>query len=124
MFMRLFWFKKRLQLSVYRGITGIEAFMKSKLRALAEQDEAVAMASGIPYTIIRVGLLENTPSGKQGFSFEEVFSFIATFTKQLTTTVTFCYYSSNMICGVLSHLMITCTQYTLILSNFVFLYIL
>lgn len=71
-------------MSVYRGISGIEALMKTKLRELAEQDEAIAMASGIPYTIVRVGLLENSPSRKQGFSFEEVYSFIFVFTFQLT----------------------------------------
>ncbi|WCJ39445.1 NAD(P)-binding Rossmann-fold superfamily protein [Euphorbia peplus] len=59
------------QLSVYRGSGGIEALMKSNARKLAEQDESVLMAAGIPYTIIRVGMLENTPGGTQGFNFEK-----------------------------------------------------
>lgn len=46
--------------------------MRGNARKLAEQDESSLKASGIPYTIIRVGMLENTPGGKQGFRFEEV----------------------------------------------------
>ncbi|GFY97194.1 NAD(P)-binding Rossmann-fold superfamily protein [Actinidia rufa] len=59
------------QLSVYKGTVGIQALMNSKARKLAEQDESIVMASGIPYTIIRAGSLQNTPGGKQGFSFKE-----------------------------------------------------
>ncbi|KAL9460798.1 hypothetical protein AB3S75_003910 [Citrus x aurantiifolia] len=59
------------QLSVYRGSGGIQALMKGNARKLAEQDESTLMASGIPYTIIRTGVLQNTPGGKQGFQFEE-----------------------------------------------------
>ncbi|KAM3747212.1 hypothetical protein ACB098_05G019000 [Castanea mollissima] len=59
------------QLSAYRGSGGIQALMKSNARKLAEQDESLLMASGIPYTIIRAGLLQSTPGGQQGFSFEE-----------------------------------------------------
>ncbi|KAL5579537.1 hypothetical protein UlMin_011979 [Ulmus minor] len=59
------------QLSVYKGAGGIQALMKSNAKKQAEQDESILMASGIPYTIVRAGLLENTPGGKQGFSFEE-----------------------------------------------------
>ena len=33
--------------------------MNSKLRKLAEKDEEMVIASGIPYTIIRAGLLQN-----------------------------------------------------------------
>ena len=62
----------RLQLSVYKGTVGIQALMNSKARKLAEQDESIVMALGIPYTIIRAGSLQNTPGGKQGFSFKEV----------------------------------------------------
>lgn len=62
----------RLQLSVYRSSNGIQAIMKNNARKLAEQDEAALMASGVPYTIIRAGTLQNTPGGKQGFIFEEV----------------------------------------------------
>ncbi|KAF3452055.1 hypothetical protein FNV43_RR08151 [Rhamnella rubrinervis] len=59
------------QLSVYKGADGLQALMKSNVRKLAEQDELTLVASGIPYTIIRAGLLQNTRGGKQGFSFEE-----------------------------------------------------
>lgn len=45
--------------------------MNSKARKLAERDEATIIASGIPYTIIRAGLLQNSPGGEQGFSFRE-----------------------------------------------------
>lgn len=46
--------------------------MNSNARQMAEQDEAAVMESGVPYTIIRSGLLKNTPGGQQGFSFKEV----------------------------------------------------
>lgn len=46
--------------------------MKSNAKKSAEQDESVLMTSGIPYTIIRTGVLHDTPGGKQGFTFEEV----------------------------------------------------
>ncbi|XP_038718974.1 uncharacterized protein At5g02240 isoform X2 [Tripterygium wilfordii] len=59
------------QLSVYRSSNGIQALMNSNARKLAEQDEATLTASGVPYTIIRAGALQDTPGGKQGFSFEE-----------------------------------------------------
>ncbi|XAR49898.1 hypothetical protein NMG60_11004073 [Bertholletia excelsa] len=59
------------QLSVYRSTGGIQALINGKARKLAEQDESVAMASGIPYTIIRAGSLQNTPGGKLGFNFEK-----------------------------------------------------
>ncbi|KDP40711.1 hypothetical protein JCGZ_24710 [Jatropha curcas] len=59
------------QLSVYRGSSGVQALMKSGARKLAEQDESTLIASGIPYTIIRVGMLQNTPGGTQGFNFEK-----------------------------------------------------
>ncbi|XP_031105930.1 uncharacterized protein LOC116010589 isoform X2 [Ipomoea triloba] len=59
------------QLSVYRGSSGIQAMLSGNARKLAEQDETVVLASGIPYTIIRTGSLTNTPGGQQGFSFEE-----------------------------------------------------
>lgn len=62
----------RLQLSVYRSSNGIQALVKGNAKKLAEQDESMLMASGIPYTIIRAGILENTPGGKQGFKFDEV----------------------------------------------------
>ncbi|KAL9387693.1 hypothetical protein Peur_020817 [Populus x canadensis] len=59
------------QLSVYRGSGGIQALMKNNARKLAEKDESTLVASGIPYTIIRVGMLQDTPGGTQGFSFEK-----------------------------------------------------
>lgn len=62
----------KLQLSVYSGKSGIQSLMKSNAKKLAEQDESVLMTSGIPYTIIRTGELQNTPGGKQGFTFDKV----------------------------------------------------
>ncbi|XP_058079129.1 uncharacterized protein LOC131227358 isoform X2 [Magnolia sinica] len=59
------------QLAVYRGSSGIQALMNSNARKLAERDEAAVIASGIPYTIIRAGSLQNSPGGEQGFSFKE-----------------------------------------------------
>ncbi|KAG9457321.1 hypothetical protein H6P81_001829 [Aristolochia fimbriata] len=59
------------QLAVYRGSRGIQALMNDKVCKLAEKDEAAIIASGIPYTIIRAGLLQNSPGGQQGFSFKE-----------------------------------------------------
>ena len=60
-------------MSVYRGTGGIQALMQGNARKLAEKDESIVTDSGIPYTIIRAGLLQNTPGGKEGFSFKEVF---------------------------------------------------
>lgn len=62
-------------MSVYRGSGGIQALMKGNARKLAELDESMLMALGIPYTIIRTGMLRNTPGGKQGFRFDEVLKF-------------------------------------------------
>lgn len=45
--------------------------MNSNARKLAEQDENVVKSSGVPYSIIRTGLLKNAPGGQQGFCFEE-----------------------------------------------------
>ncbi|KAK4354523.1 hypothetical protein RND71_026717 [Anisodus tanguticus] len=59
------------QLSVYRGSSGVQAIVTANARKLAEQDESLVMASGIPYTIIRSGLLVNVPGGNQGFNFKE-----------------------------------------------------
>ncbi|KAK4410480.1 hypothetical protein Sango_0121000 [Sesamum angolense] len=64
------------QLSVYRDSTGIQAVMNSNARKLAEQDENVVKSSGVPYSIIRTGLLKNTPGGQQGFCFEEYFKIL------------------------------------------------
>jgi hypothetical protein len=61
-----------MQLSVYRNSGGLQAIMNSKLRKLAERDEEVVLASGIPSTIIRSASLQTTPGGERGFSFTEV----------------------------------------------------
>ncbi|KAF3683902.1 putative developmentally regulated G-protein 2-like isoform X1 [Capsicum annuum] len=58
-------------LSVYRGSSGVQAIVTANARKQAEQDESLVMASGIPYTIIRTGLLVNAPGGNQGFNFKE-----------------------------------------------------
>lgn len=62
----------KLQLSVYSGKSGIQSMMKSNAKKLAEQDESVLMTSGIPYTIIRTGVLQDKPGGMQGFTFDKV----------------------------------------------------
>ncbi|KAK6773370.1 hypothetical protein RDI58_028608 [Solanum bulbocastanum] len=59
------------QLSVYRGSSGIQTIVTANARKQAEQDESLVMASGIPYTIIRTGLLINAPGGNQNFNFKE-----------------------------------------------------
>ncbi|PHT66285.1 hypothetical protein T459_30710 [Capsicum annuum] len=59
------------QLSVYRGSSGVQAIVTANARKQAEQDESLVLASGIPYTIIRTGLLVNAPGGNQGFNFKE-----------------------------------------------------
>jgi hypothetical protein len=61
-----------MQLSVYRNSGGLQAFMNSKLRKLAERDEEVVLASGIPSTIIRSASLQTAPGGERGFNFTEV----------------------------------------------------
>lgn len=45
--------------------------MKGNAVNKAEKEESTLVSSGIPYTIIRAGLLQNTPGGNQGLSFEE-----------------------------------------------------
>jgi hypothetical protein len=62
----------RLQLAVYRNSGGLQAIMNSKLKKLAERDEEMVLASGIPCTIIRTGSLQSTPGGERGFDFTEV----------------------------------------------------
>ncbi|CAM8940736.1 unnamed protein product [Rhodiola kirilowii] len=59
------------QLSVYRSASGILSLLTSNARNMSEQDESMLINSGIPYTIVRAGLLKNTPGGIEGFSFEE-----------------------------------------------------
>lgn len=70
------------QLSNYRGASGVQALIKGNAKKLAEQDEAAVVASGIPYTIIRAGLLQDTPGGNQGFSFEEGSATTGTLSKE------------------------------------------
>lgn len=62
----------RVQLAVYRNSGGLQAIMNSKLKKLAEKDEEVVLASGIPCTIIRTGSLQSTPGGERGFDFTKV----------------------------------------------------
>jgi hypothetical protein len=62
----------RVQLVVYRNSGGIQAILNSKLKKLAERDEEVVLASGIPSTIIRTGSLQSTPGGERGLDFTEV----------------------------------------------------
>ncbi|KAL4195848.1 hypothetical protein AMTRI_Chr04g180330 [Amborella trichopoda] len=59
------------QLAVYKSSSGIQGLMNNKARRLAERDEEAVQGCGIPYTIIQAGLLENSPGGMQGFSFEK-----------------------------------------------------
>uniref|UniRef100_A0A0E0NWF5 NAD(P)-binding domain-containing protein n=1 Tax=Oryza rufipogon TaxID=4529 RepID=A0A0E0NWF5_ORYRU len=54
-----------------KGSGGLQAIMNSKLRKLAERDEEVVLASGIPSTIIRTGSMQSTPGGDRGFDFTE-----------------------------------------------------
>ncbi|EXC04961.1 hypothetical protein L484_002612 [Morus notabilis] len=58
-------------LSVFKAAGGIQALMKGNAVKRAEKEESTLVASGIPYTIIRAGLLRNTPGGNRGFSFAE-----------------------------------------------------
>lgn len=46
--------------------------MNNKLKKLAERDEEVVLASGIPSTVIRTGSLQSTPGGERGFDFTKV----------------------------------------------------
>lgn len=70
-------------MSAYEGSNGLQAIMNGNARKLAAQDESVITSSGIPYTIIRTGSLTNTPGGKQGFSFEEVYASLSSLTFRL-----------------------------------------
>ncbi|XP_038896429.1 uncharacterized protein LOC120084693 isoform X3 [Benincasa hispida] len=70
------------RLSNYRSASGVQALLKGNAKKLAEQDEAVLVASEIPYTIIRAGLLKDIPGGNQGFSFEEGCATTGTLSKE------------------------------------------
>jgi hypothetical protein len=82
----LFFVLTKLQLSVYSGKLGIQSMMKSNAKKLAEQDESVLKTSGIPYTVIRTGELQDTPGGQQGFTFDKV---------QITNFNFFFFYEQN-----------------------------
>ncbi|KAL5682079.1 hypothetical protein ACJX0J_008464, partial [Zea mays] len=55
----------------YRNSGGLHAIMNSKLKKLANKDEEVVVASGIPCTTIRTSSLQSPPSGERGFNFTE-----------------------------------------------------
>ncbi|XP_042384875.1 uncharacterized protein At2g37660, chloroplastic-like isoform X2 [Zingiber officinale] len=59
------------QLAYYKGSGGFQAIMNSKARELADRDEKAVITAGVPYTIIRTGLLQSAPSGDQSFSFSK-----------------------------------------------------
>ncbi|KAI0516267.1 hypothetical protein KFK09_008939 [Dendrobium nobile] len=59
------------QLDVYKGAGVFQAIIKKKSREFAERDQEVVISSGIPYTIIKAGLLQDVQGGKQGFCFDE-----------------------------------------------------
>ncbi|CAA7394955.1 unnamed protein product [Spirodela intermedia] len=59
------------QLAAYEGSSGLQALINAKARKSAERDEEAVVSSGIPYTIVRAALLQNSPGGNQGFSFQE-----------------------------------------------------
>ncbi|XP_057860508.1 uncharacterized protein At2g37660, chloroplastic isoform X2 [Cryptomeria japonica] len=58
------------QLAVFRSHGGIQAFINGKAKSLAEENEMAIITSGIPYTIVRAGLLQDRPGGQFGFNFE------------------------------------------------------
>ncbi|XP_042377923.1 uncharacterized protein At2g37660, chloroplastic-like [Zingiber officinale] len=59
------------QLAYYKGSGGFQAIINSKARELADRDEKAVITAGVPYTIIRTGLLQSVPSGNQSFSFSK-----------------------------------------------------
>ncbi|XP_078429458.1 NAD(P)-binding Rossmann-fold superfamily protein isoform X1 [Wolffia australiana] len=59
------------QLAAYEGSSGLQALVNANAKKLAAKDEEAVVSSGIPYTIIRAALLEDTPGGSQGFSFKQ-----------------------------------------------------
>ncbi|GAA0158712.1 hypothetical protein LIER_15661 [Lithospermum erythrorhizon] len=70
------------QLLAYKGASGIQAIINSNARKMAEESEYVIKELGLPYTIIRAGLLQNTPGGEQGFNFKEGSAEKGTLTKE------------------------------------------
>ncbi|KAG6512464.1 hypothetical protein ZIOFF_030575 [Zingiber officinale] len=59
------------QLRYYKGSGGFQAIMNSKARELADRDEKAVITAGVPYTLIRTGLLQSVPSGDHAFSFSK-----------------------------------------------------
>ncbi|XP_020599145.1 uncharacterized protein At2g37660, chloroplastic isoform X7 [Phalaenopsis equestris] len=59
------------QLDAYKGSGIFQAIINKRLRKYAERDEEVVITSGIPYTIVKAGLLQDVHSGEQGFCFDE-----------------------------------------------------
>ncbi|CAA6658674.1 unnamed protein product [Spirodela intermedia] len=55
-----------------QGSSGLQALINAKARKSAERDEEAVVSSGIPYTIVRAALLQNSPGGNQGFSFKRL----------------------------------------------------
>lgn len=52
--------------------------MKGSAAKLAEEDESKLIALGIPYTIIKAGILQDSPGGQQGFCFEKACTVMCT----------------------------------------------
>lgn len=61
-----------MQLAVYRREGGLTALFKGNARVQAEQDEKAIASTGVPYTIVRPGILRNEPGGKLGVDFVQV----------------------------------------------------
>lgn len=78
----MLFFYLRLQLDVYRSAGTFQAIINNKLRKFAERDEKVVITSGIPYTIIKAGLLQDKPGCKQGFCFDEGVASIGRLSKE------------------------------------------
>ncbi|XP_078429459.1 NAD(P)-binding Rossmann-fold superfamily protein isoform X2 [Wolffia australiana] len=64
-------FGSYVELAAYEGSSGLQALVNANAKKLAAKDEEAVVSSGIPYTIIRAALLEDTPGGSQGFSFKQ-----------------------------------------------------
>nr|ACN41221.1 unknown [Picea sitchensis] len=59
------------QLAVFKSGGGIQAFMNEKAKKLAEAGEIAVITSGVSYTIVRAGSLQDKPGGQRGFNFKE-----------------------------------------------------
>ncbi|CAM8934585.1 unnamed protein product [Rhodiola kirilowii] len=95
-------------LSVYRSASGIQSLLTNNARKMSEQDESMLINSGIPYTIVRAGLLKNTPGGIEGFIFEEGCSSTGSISKEdaaficveALDAIPYLYISKTIICTV------------------------